>query len=122
MAHFQIRTTNYNGGNRSHAIFKNSALFTDHITKINNTQVDDAQKIDAVMPMYNSIEYSDAYSKTPEILWQYYKDEPPLKYNGDIIDFPENNNNSNPFKFKQKITGQTGNGGTEDVKIIILLK
>ena len=60
------------------------------------------------MPMYNSIEYSDAYSKTSEILWQYYKDEPPLKYNGDIIDFPENNNNSNPFKFKQKITGQTG--------------
>ena len=74
------------------------------------------------MPMYNSIEYSDAYSKTSEILWQYYKDEPPLKYNGDIIDFPENNNNSNSFKFKQKITGQTGNGGTEDVKIIILLK
>ena len=30
----------------------------------NNTQVDDAPKIDIVMPMHNLIEYSDAYSKT----------------------------------------------------------
>ena len=28
------------------------------------------------MPMYNSIEYSDDYSKTYGSLWQYYKDEP----------------------------------------------
>ena len=43
-------------------IFKNCAPFTDCITKINNTQVDNAQKTDVVMPMYNLIEYSDAYS------------------------------------------------------------
>ena len=29
--------------------------FTDCITKINNTPVDDVQKIDVVMPMYNLI-------------------------------------------------------------------
>ena len=51
-------------------IFKNCAPFTDCITKINNTQADDAQKIDAVMPMYNLIEYSDAYLKTSGSLWQ----------------------------------------------------
>ena len=45
-------------------IFKNCATFTDCITEINNTQVDDAQKIDIVMPMYNLIEFCDAYSKT----------------------------------------------------------
>ena len=45
--------------------FKNFALFTDCITEISNTQVDDAQKIDIVMPMYSLIEYSDTYSKTP---------------------------------------------------------
>ena len=45
-------------------IFKNCAPFTDCITEINNTQVDDAQKIDIVMPMYNLIEFCDAYSKT----------------------------------------------------------
>ena len=51
-------------------IFKNCAPFTDCITKINNTQADDAQKIDAVMPMCNLIEYSDAYLKTSGSLWQ----------------------------------------------------
>ena len=51
-------------------IFKNYAPFTDCITEINNTQVDDAQKIDEVMPMYNLIEYSGAYSKTSASLWQ----------------------------------------------------
>ena len=38
---------------------------------MNNTQVDDAEDIDIVMPMHNSIEYIDAYSKTSGSLWQY---------------------------------------------------
>ena len=33
-------------------IFKNCAPFTDYISKINNTQVDNAKDIDIVMPMY----------------------------------------------------------------------
>ena len=41
-------------------IFKNCAPFTDCITKINNTQVDNSKDIGIVMPMYNLIEY---YSK-----------------------------------------------------------
>ena len=45
-------------------IFKNCAPFTNCITEIINTQVDDAHNIDTVMPMYNLIEYSDAYLKT----------------------------------------------------------
>ena len=56
------------------------------------------------MPMYNLIEYSDADSKTSENLWKYYRDEPALDNNGNIIDFPANNNNSASFKFKQEIT------------------
>ena len=103
-------------------IFKNFALFTDCITKINNTQVDDAQKIDIVIPMYNLIEYSDAYLKTSGSSWQYYRNEPALNANDDIIDFPANNNNSASFKFKQQIIGQTGNGGTKDVEIMVPLK
>ena len=51
-------------------IFKNCATFTGCITKINNTKVDDAQKIDIVMLMYNLIEYSDAYSNFILILNQ----------------------------------------------------
>ena len=100
-------------------IFKKCAPFTDCITKINNTQVDDAQKIDIVMPMYNLKECSDAYLKTSGGLWQYYRDdEPALNTNGEIIDFPANNNNSASFKFKQLITGQAGNNDTKDVEKI----
>ena len=35
------------------AIFKNCAPFTDCISKINNTQIDNPKDIDIVMPMYN---------------------------------------------------------------------
>ena len=41
------------------AIFKNCVPFTNHISKINNIQTDNAEYIDIVMPMYNQIEYSD---------------------------------------------------------------
>ena len=45
-------------------IFKSCAPFTNCISKINNTQIDNAEYVDIVMPMYNLIEYSDNYSKT----------------------------------------------------------
>ena len=58
--------------------FKNCAPFTKCISRINNTDIDNAQDIDIVMPMYNLIEYSDNYSKTSRSLWQYYKDDPTI--------------------------------------------
>ena len=74
--------------------------------------IDTAQDIDIVMPMYNLIEYSDNYSKTSGSLWQYYKDDP----NDNIA-------NSESFKSKVKITGKTpNNGNTKDVEIIVPLK
>ena len=45
-------------------IFKNCVPFTKCISIINNTDIDNAQDIDIVMPMYNLIECSDNYSKT----------------------------------------------------------
>ena len=45
-------------------IFKNCAPFIKCISRINNTDIDNAQDIDIVMPIYNLIEYSDNYSKT----------------------------------------------------------
>ena len=45
-------------------IFKNCAPFTNCISKINTTQIDNAEYIDIEMPMYNLKEYSDNYSKT----------------------------------------------------------
>ena len=38
-------------------IFKNCSHFINWISKINNTQIDNAEYIDIVMPMYNLIEY-----------------------------------------------------------------
>ena len=92
--------------------FKNCASFTKCISIINNTDIDNAQNIDIVMPMYNLIEYSDNYSKTFGSLWQYYKDDP-----------NDNLENSASFKFKVKITGKTAAAdNTKDVEIIIPLK
>ena len=49
--------------------FKNWAPFTNCVSEINNTQIDNAKDIDIVTPMYNLIEYSDNYSKTSGSLW-----------------------------------------------------
>ena len=93
-------------------IFKNCASFTKCTGRINNTDIDNAQYIGIVMPMYSLIEYSDNYSKTSGSLWQYYKDDP----NDNITD-------SESFKSKIKITGKTpAAGNTKDVEIIKIFK
>ena len=68
-------------------IFKNCAPFTNCISKTNNTQIDNAEYIDIVMPMCNLIEYSNNYSNTSGSLWQYCKDIPAVNDNGAIVDF-----------------------------------
>ena len=60
-------------------IYENCAPFTSRICRINNTQLDDPQYIDVIMPMYNLIEYSDNYSKTSGILWQFCRDVPAVR-------------------------------------------
>ena len=73
------------------------------------------------MPMYNLIEYSDNYAKTTGSLWQYCKDIPARNANDEIIVF-DANNLTDSFKFKAKITGETGDDGTKDVEIMVPLK
>ena len=102
-------------------IFKNCAPFTNCISEINNTQVDNAKDIDIVMPMYNLIKYSDNYAKTSGSLWQYCLDIPAVNMNNEIVDFTINNR-TDSFNFKVKITGQTGDDGTKDVEIMVPLK
>ena len=64
------------------------------------------------MPMYKLLEYNDNYSKTSGSLWQYYKEDP----NDNLTD-------SESFKSKLKITGNTpAAGNTKDVEIIVPLK
>ena len=74
--------------------------FTNSISKTTNTQVDNAEDIDIIMPMYNLIEYSDNYSKTSGTLSQYCKDIPTVNNNGNIADFSGANTTTNQFTLK----------------------
>ena len=102
-------------------ILKNCAPFTNCMSEIDNTQIDNAKDIDTVMPMYNLIEYSDNYSKTSGSLWQYGKDMPAVDNNNATVNFDENNLN-NSFNFKEKMTGQTGDDETKNIEIMVPLK
>ena len=84
--------------------FKNNAPFINCISKINGVKIDNAEDLDVVMPMYNLLEYSKNYRKTTGSLWNYYRDEPsdPLS------------SNSEYFKYKTSITGNTYNVGVDE--------
>ena len=79
-----------------------------YISKINNTQIDNTECIDIVMPMYNLMEYSNNYSKTSGSLWKYCKEIPAVNNDGNIVDF-NRANATDSFNFKTKITSQTNN-------------
>ena len=74
--------------------------FTNCISNIDNTQIDNAEYTDVLMPMYNFIEYSDNYLKTSGSLRQFYRDEP-----------HDNITESESFKSKIKITRKTPDNG-----------
>ena len=84
------------------------------------------------MPMYNLLEYSKNYRKTIGSLYKYYRDEL-TNYNND--NFANGNVvNSEAFKYKYKITGNTYNvnadvdgydvnkNGTQEIELAIPLK
>ena len=103
------------------------------IIRINGELIEDADNLDIVMSMYNLLEYSKNYTKTIGSLYNYYRD--------DLSDDADDNNfdnikvvNSNTFKYKNKITGNTYNvdsgaqgygvnkNGTQEVQLAIPLK
>ena len=72
--------------------------------------------------MYDLIEYSDNYSKTSGILWQYCRDVLAGDNDGTITDFIEANATTELLYLQEKLTGQTGNNGTKNVEIMVPLK
>ena len=52
--------------------FENNALFINFISKIKGVQIDNAEDLDVVIPMYNLLEYSKNYRKRAGSLWNYY--------------------------------------------------
>ena len=114
-------------------ILKNNAPFVSCITRINGELIEDANDLDIVIPMYNSLEYGKNYRKTIGSLYNYYRDE--------LSDDSDDNNfdnikvvNSNTFKYKNKITGNTYNvdagvdgydvnkNGKQEIELAIPLK
>ena len=81
-----ISVTDLDNAKRNKSIaFKNNPPFINCISKINGVQIDNAEDLDVVMPMYNLLEYSKNYKKTTGSLWNYYRDEPsnPLSSNSE---------------------------------------
>ena len=92
--------------------FENNAPFISRISKINGDKIDNAEDFDVLIPIYNLLEYSKNYRKTTGSLWNYCRDKPsnPLS------------SNSESFKYKTSITGNTynidvGEAGYELVKM-----
>ena len=93
-----IAVTEPNDAKRNKRVtYKNNAPFINCISKINGIQIDHAEDLDIVMPMYNLLEYRKNYKKTTGSLWNYYRDEAsnPLS------------SNSEYFKYKASITENT---------------
>ena len=114
-------------------ILKINAPFVSCITRINGELIEDADDLEIVMSMYNLSEYSKNYRKTIGSLHNHYRDE--------LSDDAGDNNfdnikviNSNTFKYKNKIIGNTYNvnagaqgydvnkNSTQEVELAIPLK
>ena len=68
------------------------------------------------MNMYNLIEYSENYSQTSGSFWLYYRDQPTLDNNSNLIDFPANDDTSLSFKYKQNVIGRSEKDGKKILK------
>ena len=86
------------------------------MSEINITLVGNAKDINAVMSMYNYVEYNNNYSKTSGSLWQYCKDKSALNNSNNIVDF-SGANNTDLLRVKT-----TGNDGRKNVEIAAPLK
>ena len=67
-----IGVINPDNAKRNKAVaFKNNTPFINCISKINGVQIDNAEDLDVVMPMYKLLEYNKNYRKTTGRLWNY---------------------------------------------------
>ena len=51
--------------------FKNNSPFINCISKISDVQINNAEDLDVVMPMYNFLQYSKNHKKATGGLWNY---------------------------------------------------
>ena len=98
------------GGNANTKVaFKNCASFTKCVTHMNDEHVENADNLDIVIPMQNLIEYSDNYSDTSGILWQFKRDKQKIN-NGNPANVTTDGSSS--FKCKSSWIGQSTTVGS----------
>ena len=114
-----------NALNDTRLALKNCAPFTKCNLEINDEDVDRAENLDIVMPMYNLIEYSDNYQDSSATFYQCKRDEPPE--DNAVANLTADNSDS--FKYKIKLLGNVaevaGNAAGVrklNVKVIVPLK
>ena len=95
--------------------FKNCAPFRTCDVTINDEQIEKAEDLDIVMPMYNLLEYSDNYQNSTGSLYQFKRDEPP----DDNASF---GNNRTSLVYKSKLIKGTDNNNVNNVKLVVPLK
>ena len=88
------------GAANTKVAFKNCTSFTRCITQINDEPVETAENLDIIMPMHNSLEYSDNYADSSGSLCQFKRDEPNMN-NGNIAHVTTAGSSS--FKYKSSL-------------------
>ena len=76
--------TNNTAANATAANAENINVLGEKKLVFNGVQIENAEDLDVVMPMYDLLEYSKNYKKTTGSLWNYYRDEPNSGINGGI--------------------------------------
>ena len=64
-----------NKANNANVAFKKCAPFMKCITHINDEDLETAENLDIIMPMYNLLKYSDNYSDSSGSLYQFKREE-----------------------------------------------
>ena len=114
-----------NALNATRLALKNCAPFTKCNLEINDENVDTAENLDIVMPMYNLIEYSDNYQDSSATLYQYKRNEPPE--DDAVADLTADNSDSLKYKIEllgnvTEVVGDAAGVRRLNVKVVVPLK
>ena len=95
--------------------FKNCAPFIRCATHINDEHVETVENLDIIMPMYNSIEYSDNYADSSGRLYQFKRDESPMNNAGNLLIVALDSSKS--FKYTASILGKAIDADGDDTSL-----
>ena len=105
-----IKVTGINENNN--VVLKNCAPFKRCATYINDEHFETAENLDIIMPMYSFIEYSDNYADSSGSLYQFKRDESPMKDAGNPLNVALDKSAS--LKYKANLLGKASDADGND--------